>query len=146
MENSKKNLKIMSLCMFLCVLLSLVRIVTEFALGAYDFKNAPQGTEQAIWNATVIVILAVAALVVISQLFLGFKGLSVAKNPDNSGAHIIIAKIFLVITILAVIGSVVDLIQTKNFSGGIVELIDCLIDVAIYFYYIKYAKEVRKNA
>ena len=141
MENSKKNLKIMSICILICTAITLVRLVLELVYaGVKGQFEASKG----IVLASLIITFVIAFIILLPQIYVGLKGLKIAKNPDGSKTHITCAIVLLVISICFVVFAIVDLIKAKGGTSNITALADNILDAVILFLYVKYAREVQK--
>ena len=144
MEQSKKRLKTMSIIVLVFAALSLVNIVFDVFLGALTNVEMPEGAPENTLLITQVVLVAVTCICLIPQVYVGFKGLKMAKNPDSSKAHIVWATILLVITVLGMLSPALSLIKAENVGDNASTLFSGLIDAIIFFEYIKYAKAVAK--
>lgn len=145
MEKAKKNLRDYSFLALLFAALSLVRIIYSATTGGLevDTSSLPEGITEAMVQIVLIVVLALSVVLLLPQLYIGVKGMKVAKNPDASKGHIVWAKILLVLSIIAIISPVVDIF--KDFSvDRLLEIIDIGIDVILFFAIVKYGNQVRK--
>ena len=107
MANARKNLKTSSIIVLLLAGLSLLNILFELFFGALDesLKNVslPEGSPENILMIAKAVILVVSILLLLPHLYIGFKGLKMAKKPDNSHAHVVWGVILLVFTAIGLI-------------------------------------------
>lgn len=145
MENSRKNLKILSVVMLILAGLSLARIATEVVSG-FRVETIPLETTRTIYLVSVVIAAIISAVLVVPQIYIGVKGIKVSKNPDSSNAHIVWARILLVLAIIAVVICVVRLVKSDDLLGDILATVDAVVDVILYISFIKYASEVRDNA
>lgn len=92
------------------------------------------------------IIIAIMALIVLADVFLGIKALKVSEKPNADKGYIIVAKIFFVISIIAAVSYIVTLIQ-----GGapvvdtVLNLISDALGAVVYAYFIVAAQAVRKD-
>ena len=138
MEKSRKYLKFMSEIILICLAFSFIRSILEVFLINVSLNNIP---DSYIITAK-LVICVIYTVFYIPQVYIGVKGIKVAKNPDSSKAHIVWAVIFLAFAVLGAISSVWDMINTGDIVGSILGLINGVIDIALYFFYVRYAKQV----
>ena len=138
MEKSKKYLKFVSEIILILLTFSFVRSILEVFLTKVTVDNVP--TQFLI--IAKIILCVVYAVLYIPQVFVGVKGIKVAKNPDSSKAHIVWAVIFLVFAIFAAVSAISGLIKAENVTENIFGLIDAAIDLVAYFFYVKFAKQV----
>lgn len=151
MEKSGKNLKNMSIAVLVLAGISLVRlivtfIVTQLHIEEYLLVEATEDVTEEEFKIGLIVILVLGLICLIPQIYVGFKGLKMAKNPDSSKAHIVWAIILLVLSIIAIISPVLDIIDGKNITDNVIAACDAWIDIIVFIWFIKYAKEVRAAA
>jgi hypothetical protein len=93
-----------------------------------------------------IVLCVIYAVFYVPQVYVGVKGIKLANRPDSSKAHIIWAVIFIALATLGAVSAVVDLINAKDVLSNIFVLIDSVIDFGLYFFYVKFAKQVLEAA
>ena len=146
MTNAKKNLKLMSIVILALAAFTLIRLgVSVFAI---DFGGAdlPQGATSGAVLAAQIGVLVFSFLLLLPQIYVGVKGMKIAEKPDRSKTHIVWATVLAVLSVIALISPVMNLIQVGNLAGNFVELFDLVTDAAVYIAYIAYAKQVLKAA
>lgn len=142
MEKSRKYLKFMSEIILICLTFSFLRSILEVFLTKVTDANIP--TQFLI--IAKIMLCVIYAVLYLPQVFIGVKGIKVAKNPDSSKAHIVWAVIFIVFAVFAAISAVSGLIKAEDVTGNIFGLIDAVIDLGLYFFYVKFAKQVLAKA
>lgn len=142
MENAKRNLKFISEVMLILLLFSAIRMILEIFLKEIRVDNIPAEFILVVKG----VLCVISALLYIPQIYIGVKGIRVAKNPDSSKAHIVWAVIFFVFAAISVISTVSGMIRTGNVVGNIFGLIDSVIDLGLCFFYVKFAKQVQVAA
>ena len=141
MEQAKKSLKITSILVLALAGVSLLEVVTELLFGEL---NSAEGYDAGIVMATKIILLVVSLVTMIPQIYIGVKGLRIAKKPDASKAHIIWAMILFVISALSLISPVITMVKQGSFSD-FSSLLSLLVDVMIYFEYVMYARQVKNE-
>lgn len=148
MEQSKKNLKTYSLLVLLFAALSLVRMIVALIAGDLDIStaNLPEGTSVELVKAMALIIWALGLVFLLPDVYVGFKGIKEANEPSGSRGHIIWAIILLVISALAAISDIGNLLSGGNIGMDIVALIDSAVSIIVYVLFIKYANEVRASA
>lgn len=142
MEQTKKNLRIISLCLVIFSIVSLALAAMDLITFWMDRDNY-SGTSDGVVLASIGIVGVMSLLMVAVQIYIGLKGMKVAKEPDSSKGHITWATVLLVLSIIALVSPVMEMIQTKAIVANVVTIIDCLVDVLLYYYFIKWAKEVR---
>ena len=142
MEQSKKNLKFMSIAMVILVFLSLARIIAELIFT--DFSGTEFSKETIL--ITTIVSVVISIILLVPQFYIGVKGIKIAKNPDSSKAHIIWCRILIVICAIGFVALIIEAVSKGEFMGDIPLILDILVDIILYTEYNRYAKQVRVNA
>ena len=145
MEQSRKNLKILSIVMVVFAVLTLLSLVTELIFGNFNDAVIPEGSPDNILLITKIFVAVISFAFLLPQIYVGIKGLKMAKNPDSSKGHIIWATILLVISVIGLVSPIVSIIKLEAIFENISTIITILVDVVIYYLFIKYAKIVAKE-
>ena len=142
MEKAKRNLKEISIVLLILVGLSLVRMIVEVALGGLMVQELPEGVTEELMQAALIIVFVIGLLILLPQIYVGIKGIKESKKPTSSRAHIVWAKIIFVLSIIALISPISSLIQGADIVDNVLTLVDILLDVVLYFLFIKYANKV----
>ncbi len=145
MEQARKHLKKTSIVVLIFAGLSLISIVAQLIWGDFSQASIPEGSPDNILLITKMVLLAISLLLLIPDVYIGIKGLKVAKKPNSSKGHIVWAIILFVLSIISLISSVVGLFSTESIGENISDIFSVLLEILIYFEYIKYAKMVAKS-
>lgn len=143
MEQSKKNLKSMSIVMLILAGLSLVSFILDLIFTDYNVE-AFEGVSKEVLTAAVIIVGILGFIILLPQVYIGIKGIKVAKNPDSSKAHIVWATILFIISVIGVVlFSAQVFASDKSGAMSAVKICDVVIDVMLYCMYLQYAREVR---
>lgn len=150
MKQARKNLKTSSIIVLIFAGLSLINIIFELFFGelngALNSVALPDGSPDNVVLIAQIFILAISFLLLLPQLYIGFKGLKMAKNPDNSRGHIVWGIILFVFTALGLVSPFMALVRGNGEAfANISELLSIAVDVIVLFEYVKYAKAVRRG-
>lgn len=148
MEKSRKNLRDYSILILFLVALSAARIIINIFSGGLNVDAIgplPEGLSVEMAKILVIVAMAFSFVALLPSLFVGYKGIKVAAEPDTSKAHIILAKVMFVFFVITVISSFTNLIKPGSSVPEIFALVDSLLDAIAFFMFIKYAGEVRRS-
>lgn len=149
MDNKVKEMKAIGLWVLALALLDIVKFALEGTIilidGGIDYAKHNVSAELIPFVRIGLIVFAAIVLVMIAgELFLGFKGIAISKKPTASTAHITLAKVYLILGLIALIGSVagffendVDLLAQINMT------VVSVCDVAIMHYYIKTAKAIK---
>lgn len=145
MEKARKNLRITSIVVLIFAGLSLINIVAQLIWG--DFSNAPipEGSSDSVLLIAKIVLFGISLLLLIPDVYIGVKGLKVAKKPSTSKGHIVWATILFVLSIIALISPLVSLFSAESIRESISAILSGLVQILIYFEYIKDAKTLVKS-
>ena len=145
MEQTRKQLRIASWVVLLFVVLTLVSLVTELAFGELNNATIPEGAPENILQITKIFLLVFSFILLIPQIYIGIKGLRIAKKPNASKGHIVWAIILFVFALLGLIDPILNLVN----KGGVYENVSALFSVSleaiVLFDYIKSARAVAKE-
>ena len=115
METSRKNLKSMSLLVLVLAALALARNIMAVVSTGFKVDNIPEGMTEAFVKATMIGAFIGSIILLIPQIYVGIKGLKIANNPEiSSKGCIIVAKVLLVLAIIATVFSVADLAKAAD--------------------------------
>ena len=145
MEQARKHLKISSIIVLVFAGLTLLNLVSELLFGELNRAEIPDGSPDNILLITKILLLVVSLLLLLPQVYVGLKGLKMAKKPDSSKAHIIWGTILLVIAILGLVSPAIAIIKQEDVFNNVSELLSILVDVVVFFDYVKYARMVSKG-
>ena len=149
MEQNKKNLKAMSIVVLVLAGLSLLSILFELFFGNLNeaFKSAslPEGATDGVILVAKIVIAAISLLLLLPQIYIGIKGIKVAKNPDNSNGHIVWGIILIIVTAIGVISPISGVIQGGAIFKNIADLCSIIVDIVILYEYVVFAKAVKNG-
>ena len=146
MEQAKKHLKISSMLVLLFVGISLLQLVTELMFGDINSATIPEGSPDNILLITKTFVMVIALLLMLPKVYVGVKGLKMAKAPNASKGHIIVAAIILAFSIFSLIDPAMAILKQDGTSGNVSSLFNILLEVTIYYEYIKNARLVAKMA
>ena len=151
MEQSRKNLRNMSVVVLALAGLSLINILFELFFGELnsELNNAtiPEGSPDNIVSIARIFILVISLVLLLPEVYVGVKGIRIAKNPDDSKGHIIWGIILIAVTAAGLIPPFFAFLQGDGEAfGNVAELCSIAVDVAVLVEYVKYAIDVRKGA
>ena len=142
MENTRKELKLTSIAILVFAALSLVSVITSIIFG--DFSSLAD-TPDGVLLASKIIVVVIAALILLPQVYVGVKGIKIAKAPVSTKAHIVWATILLVISVISVIMFVVDLFKAGNTAQEVGDLCNAVVEGVLFFEYIRLAKAIAKE-
>lgn len=140
MENSRKNLKLISIAILVFAFATLLQLLTELMFGEINNAELPEGSPENILLITKIVVMVISCIILLPQLYVGIKGLKVAKNPDTLGAHIFWATVLFVIAILGLISPIKAIFSRESIKDNVLNLSGKIVEVFLYFEYLRHAK------
>ena len=144
MEQKRKNLKVVSAIVLVFTGLTFLRTAVGYLFTDQGIAILPDGSSVILQLIVRLIMVAVTLVFVLPQIYVGVKGLRIAKNPAPAKAHVVWAWILLVIAILGLIEPVTAVLQPGGLAGNVVALIIGLISIVIYFAYIRCARAVAK--
>ena len=145
MEQTRKNLKLSSIAVLALAVFSLLQIVSELLYGELNNAVIPEGAPENILPITKIVLFSVALLLTLPSIYIGIKGLRIAKKPNSSKGHIVWAIILLVFASLSLIEQGVGFIHNGFNFENISAFCSIVVEVAVFVEYIRFAIAVRKT-
>ena len=144
MENTRKHLKFSSLAILAMAGLTFINIVSELLLGELNGAEIPAGSPDKTLLITKIILMVVSFLFLLPQVYVGIKGLKIAKNPDSSKGHIVWGTILLVIAVIGLLSPIVAIVKQEAVFENASELLSVAVEVAFFYDYVKYARAVAK--
>jgi hypothetical protein len=141
MSNSRNHLKEASFLVLLFTAFSFIRMIIQLFVG-FEADPTQVGVSHEIIVATMIVMFVVGLILLLPQLYVGVKGMKIAKNPTSSKGHIVWAVILLVFLAFGIISTVTSIAEQINVVDNVITLVDHALDVIVYCMYIKYANKV----
>jgi hypothetical protein len=145
MEQSRKYLKWSSVAVLSLVGVYILELISELLWGEVNSAVIPEGASENILLITKVFIVAVSVLLLLPQIYVGIKGLIIAKKPTCTKAHIVWAVILLVFAAVGVVDPIVGLINGGDVYDNVKSLSGIALELVVYYDYIKYAWEVRKG-
>lgn len=150
MEQTRKTFKTISIVVLILAGLSLISILFELFFGelSAELNNAtiPEGAPENVVLIAQIFVLVIALLLLLPQVYIGIKGLKIAKRPDFSSAHIVWGIILTVFTATELISPFLALIQGNGDKfGNVADLCSIMVDVGILYEYVKLARAIRRG-
>ena len=139
MEKSKKELKALSIVILVFAVVYFAENIIGAALDGFVIKDIPEGVSFSVAQAVYISVLVLSFLFILPDVYIGIKGIKAAKEPVKTKAHITWAKVLMVISIIAVISSVVEAFSSKDLVMDIISIADMTVNACLYYFYIKHA-------
>ena len=121
-------------------------IISSIVSGEMAAEFAKQNAGLAVKIVTGVVF-AILAFIVLADVIIGIKALKVSKNPTADKGHIVAAKVFFVLSVIAAVAALISIFgATKD------TIIDCILNLSsstlgacVYVIFIKAATAVRKD-
>ena len=145
MEQTRKYLKLYSIAVLALAGFSMLQVICELLFGELSNAIIPEGAPDNILLITRVFLFSFALLLALPNIYIGIKGLRIAKKPNSSKGHIVWGIILLVLASLSLISPVVDIINNGFKYDYISELLSIAVEASVFFEYIKYAIAVRKT-
>ena len=144
MSISRNHLKEASFLVLLFTAFSFIRMIIQVFVG-FEADPTQVGVSHEIIVVTMIVMFVVGLILLLPQLYVGVKGMKIAKNPTSSKGHIVWAVILLIFSAFGIIATVSSIAEQVNVVDNVITLVDHALDVIVYCMYIKYANRVLKG-
>ena len=145
MEQTRKNLKLSSIAVLALAFFSLLQIVSELLYGDLNNAAIPEGAPENILLITKIFVFSVSLLLTLPNIYIGIKGLRIAKKQNSSKGHIVWAIILLVFASLFLIEQGVGFIHDGFNFENISAFCSIVVEVTVFVEYIRLAIAVRKT-
>ena len=138
MEKARKNLKISSVFVLLFALFYLIQALAELMFGEVAGLEEPEN----VVRVTKIFIAVVAVLLTLPKIYVGIRGMRIAKNPVATRGHMVWAVIIFVFSALGLIEPIAGYFQQGNAYENTTALCSVLLEMAVYVEYFVYARAV----
>ena len=146
MEQKKRNLKNISIVVLIFVAISLANIVRGIVMTDFSAAQIPEGSSENLVLFAKIFIIGISLLLLAPNIYIGVKGLKLAKKPNSAAkAHIIWGIILLVFSVFAVIAPIQSLVNKGDIIDNILSLLSAILDVIVFFEYVRCAKALTKQ-
>lgn len=145
MEQTRKKLKLLSIVVLVFAGFSMLQVVSELLFGELSNAIISEGAPDNILLITRIFLFSFALLLTLPSIYMGIKGLRMAKKPNASKGHIVWGIILLVLTSFGLISPVADFVRNGFRHDTITEFLSIAVEVTVFFEYIKYAIALRKT-
>ena len=140
MEKAKRNLKIWSTLYIILALVDVVSLIGAYLSGDLKVANVSEKMQ----TAVLVIVAGLAILMALSKLFLGVQGYRQVNGKTKGTGHITFAKIIFVLSIIACVASIPNMINGFNYKA-ISDLCLNLFSALVVFDYMKQAKYIKEN-
>lgn len=146
MDKTRRRLMAFSLFILGFAAYTLVSLGLELFLGSgFDNLTVPEGAPANIIDITKTFIIVVTLLLVLPQIYVGIKGVRVARNPDSSGGHIFWAVVLFIFALVSIVSAFINLVSNGGAGDGFSMMIDGAIEAIFYLEFIIYARRVKNE-
>ena len=145
MEKAKKNLRDSSLLVLFFVVLSAIRKIVDAVVNGFEVKEVPEGMTEDVVRIIMVAGFVLSFVVLLPQIYVGIKGLKIAKEPSAAKGHIVWAVILLAFAVIAVFSPISSILKADHIGANVLELINCALDIAVYVLFLIPALEIRKG-
>ena len=145
MMQSRNHLKISSAILLLLTAVGFLRTaIVLFFTDPNVVDTVLDGFSQTLLLVVKIFLWVFLLVAILPQIYVGVKGLRIAKTSDTAKGHIVWAYILLVFTVLSWIEPIVTIIRQDASLTDYTPIYGLLL-IATLFYYIKSATAVAKE-
>jgi uncharacterized BrkB/YihY/UPF0761 family membrane protein len=146
MNQSRRHLKEASLLVLIFTALTLLRLLIQCFTVGFEGDPEQAGVSQELMVAAVVVAFVINLIALLPQLYIGVKGMKIAKEPASTKGHIVWAVILLVFAVFSIISTASSIVSQTNILDNVIVIVDHALHVLVYCAYIKYANQVLKGA
>ena len=144
MEKSTKRLRLFSILILASAAYSVFTVALElFFGGGFDNVTIPDGSPENIVNIAKALLLVITIVMILPQIYVGIKGICVAKNPDSSRGHIFWAGVLFVFALIGAASAIIDMANGGSTDESVTSVVNIVFDAIFYFEFITYARKVR---
>ena len=146
MDTNRKHLRDLSGLVLFFALLAAIGLVSDALALDFNIQNLPDNVSEGIASFMRIFLCVFGFILLLPQIYVGVKGLKIAKNPTTSKGHIVWAIILTVCTVMSIPSPISDIAQGVQVGANIMELFRLAIDILLYVTYVVCAKRVLNDA
>ena len=145
MKQACKHLKVSSILVLVLAAVDLLRLMAALFYGEINSVELPEGSPENILLITKLVLLVISMALTLPRVHVGLKGMRIANHPDRSVGHIVWAIIIFVLAVTNLFSPIGGLIKQEDVVNNVGTLLSVLLEVLVYFDYIRYALIIRKG-
>ena len=150
MKETRKKLKNFAVIALALAVLSLINVLFELFFGEFNSalnnEIVPDGAPGNIVLIAKVFVLVVSLFIILPQIYIGVKGIRIAKDPDSSISHIVWGIILVIFTASSLISPFLSIIRgDANVLANASQLLSVGVDVFVLVEYVKYAIAVRSE-
>ena len=145
MEKAKKDLRVYSLLILIVTAISLVKIIVDVITnGIPQPTEIPAGYTKEAVQVIATVAFVISLLLFFPEIYVGFKGLGIAKGDAVKGSFMLITLILTVVFAVSTISGFLEM--TKAFSlSTVLKFLDPAIETLLFVYVYITARKIAKN-
>ena len=144
MDKSIKNLRLFSILILASAAYSVIAVALDiFFGGGFNNVTIPDGSPENIVDIAKTLLLVITIVMILPQLYVGIKGICVAKNPDSSMGHIFWAGVLFVFALIGAASAIINMVIGGSTDESVTSVVNIVFDAIFYFEFITYARKVR---
>ena len=134
MEQTRKHFNIASIVVLIFAGASLLKILGEIFFGEL---NSVEGYSADIVFITKIFLLVFSILMLLPQIYIGVKGLLLAKKPNTSKGHLVWAIILMIFSVSCLIDPFFAVVNKESIFDNIVAISGIILEIIVFYDYFK---------
>lgn len=136
----------MSILVLAYTALTLIRLIVEAAFTNFNIRNLPDNVAEGFAMVLRVMLCVISFILLLPQIYIGVKGIKIAKKPDSSKGHLVWAIILSAFAVLSISTPVSNIMQGVNVGANLFELIGLSVDILLFVTYAVCARRVLKAA
>ena len=136
----------MSILVLAYTAITLIRLIVEAAFTNFNIRNLPDNVAEGFAMVLRVMLCVISFILLLPQIYIGVKGIKIAKKPDSSKGHIVWAIILTAFAVLSINTPVSNVMQGVNVGANLIELFGLAVDILLFVTYAVCAKRVLKAA
>ena len=136
----------MSILVLAYTAITLIRLIVEAAFTNFNIRNLPDNVAEGFAMVLRVMLCVISFILLLPQIYIGVKGIKIAKKPDSSKGHLVWAIILAAFAVLSISTPVSNIMQGVNVGANLVELIGLSVDILLFVTYAVCAGRVLKAA
>lgn len=136
----------MSILVLAYTALTLIRLIVEAAFTNFNIRNLPDNVAEGFAMVLRVMLCVISFILLLPQIYIGVKGIKIAKKPDSSKGHLVWAIILSAFAVLSISTPVSNIMHGVNVGANLFELIGLSVDILLFVTYAVCARRVLKAA
>ena len=143
MDKNRKNLFVISIVILAWVVWSIAKSIVEICINGGLELPEVEGVSKEIMLVAAIIALVIVYIALVPQIYIGIKGIKIAKGAQSGKAHIVWA---IILGAIAALGFVSSLAGLGKFSADVLlDIGTSACSLALYACYISFACKIAKE-